>query len=39
MRGQLIERVTGLLNRVADEIARLNDESASEDEIDADPAE
>jgi hypothetical protein len=39
MRGQLIERVTGLLNRVADEIARLNDESAPEDEIDADPAE
>jgi len=34
----LIERVTGLLNSVADEVERLDDEHERKDEIDADPA-
>jgi hypothetical protein len=38
VRGQLIERVTGLLNSVADEIERLDDNDKREGEIDAGPA-
>jgi hypothetical protein len=38
VRGHLIERVTGLLNSVADEIERLDGQDEREDEIDADPA-
>ncbi len=38
VRGQLIERVTGLLNSVADEIDKLDDESELKEAIDADSA-
>ena len=38
VRGQLMERVTGLLNTVADEIERLDEEDEREDEINVDPA-
>jgi hypothetical protein len=38
VRGQLIERVTSLLNSVADEIDKMDDEGEPKDEIDADSA-